>query len=248
MALPIVVVKVGTSSLLTAHDDPEMSVFRMIADDIAALASTYRIILVTSGAIGFGVRFMELSARPNSIEERQALSMIGQVGLLRRWREALEPLPIGQVLVTRHELTEHQTSSSFVRSVQALWRYGALPIVNENDAVATEEISFGDNDHLAAMVAQAVGAERLVYLTNQNGIQAAFGDSEQQRIKTATVAEARGHIVQGTSELGSGGAASKLDAAAVAIGHYIDVWIADARIRQPIRRALSGENGTHLVR
>lgn len=243
----ILVVKVGTDSLLTADDTPEANVFEYIAQDIAILSDSYRVVLVTSGAIGFGVRQMDLVQRPEDIERLQALSMMGQVGLLRRWREAFEPITIGQVLVTRRDLAEHDTNDLFVRSVSALWEYGAMPIVNENDAVSCEEISFGDNDRLSAIVARSLGASKLIYLTNQDGLQKDFGTSSQSRIKSGRIDEIQQHLLPGKSSMGRGGAASKLTSASLALRGGIEVWVGDARVRDPISATLSGEKGTYLV-
>lgn len=243
----VLVVKVGTDSLLKSNDAPEVNVFQCIAQDIDQLTDKYRVILVTSGAIGFGVQHMELNYRPDGIEQLQALSMIGQVGLLRRWREALDPIAIGQVLVTRRELSEHVTNDLFVSSVNSLWDYGALPIVNENDAISSEEISFGDNDRLAAVVARAMGASKLVLLTNQDGIQKEFGTSSQSRIKEGKIGELYQHLQPEKSNMGRGGAKSKLMAAELALKSGVEVWVGDARGQNPISSTLSGENGTYLV-
>lgn len=243
----ILVVKVGTDSLLGSNDTPDANVFEHIARDISRLAQEYRVLLVTSGAIGFGVRQVNLSRRPEDIERLQALSMVGQVGLLRRWQEVFEPRTIGQVLVTRRELSEVTTNDMFVGSVNSLWDYGALPVLNENDAVSIEEISFGDNDRLAAIVARSLGASKLVYLTNQDGIQRDFGTSEQARIDRGRIDDLRQHVHPAKSSEGRGGALSKLLSAELALGGGMEVWIGDARVKNPISATLSGEKGTYLV-
>lgn len=243
----VIVIKVGTDSLLNSNDAPELNVFQHVARDIILLSNEYRVVLVTSGAIGFGVRQMDLDERPENVEKLQALSMMGQVGLLRRWREALEPTTIGQVLVTRRELSEHTTNDLFVRSVGSLWGYGALPIVNENDAISSEEISFGDNDKLAAVVARSLRASKLVYLTNQDGIQKDFETKIQSRIKSGRISDLRQHLRPGKSSLGRGGAMSKITSAELALSSGVEVWIGDARVQNPITATLSGEKGTYLV-
>lgn len=244
----IIVVKVGTRSLLGDHETPEATVFQQIADDIDALYPEYQIALVASGAVGFGVQHMGLQARPEYASEQQALSMIGQVGLLRRWREALEPQPIGQVLVTRHDLKEEETNEAFVASVHALWEYGAVPVINENDAVSSEGISFGDNDRLAAAVARSLGAHKFLLLTNQNGIMRDFGTPEQTRLHEATLDELRQHVQPTSiSDMGTGGATSKLLAAESLAGQGMEIYISDARVPRPIQSTLSGEMGTKIV-
>ena len=243
---PIIVVKVGTSSLLGDHDRPSAA-FENLAVQITQLMTSYRVALVTSGAIGFGVRQLALSERPQNVDQLQALSMIGQVGILRRWREAFQDTTIGQVLVTRQDLERQTSRGEFQTSVEAVWGYGAVPIINENDAVSSEEIGFGDNDRLAAEVASTLGAAHLVLLTDQDGIQVDFGHSTQARLPQVSVEEARRHITPTRSALGKGGASSKLQAAEVALAAGVTTWIARATDELVIERTLAGIVGTKIV-
>lgn len=246
MTKPVLVVKVGTSTLLDREEAPS-GAFEYVAFSIMALSTEYDIVLVTSGAIGFGVTQLRLGERPTGLSELQALSMIGQVGLLRRWRESFDGVTIGQVLVTTRDLEQRATTNLFRESVQAVWRYGAVPIVNENDAISTEEISFGDNDRLAAEVARVLGAERLVLLTDQDGIQAEFGTDAQRRLDTVSIDEIDVHIHPTKSVLGKGGASSKVAAARVALEAGVDVFVAHAGNERALEHALSGVAGTKIV-
>lgn len=246
MTKQIIVVKVGTSTLLGTHEQPSTT-FEYVAESIRELQKQYDVLLVTSGAIGFGVRQLSLSTRPNEIHQLQALSMIGQVGLLRRWREAFEGITVGQVLVTRQDLERATTAGLFRESVRSVWQYGALPIVNENDAVSTEEISFGDNDRLAAEVAAALGAEKLIMLTDQDGIQGAFGTDDQRRLESVRIDEVDTHIHATKSVFGTGGASSKVQAARIALAANTEVYIAHAGHRGSTESVLSGKSGTKIV-
>lgn len=240
------VVKVGTSTLLDTDEKPSET-FEFVATSIRALRDRYDIVLVTSGAIGFGVRQVGLDERPTEVHHLQALSMIGQVGLLRRWREAFDGLTVGQVLVTRQDLERSATLGLFRESVRSVWEYGALPIVNENDAVSSEEISFGDNDRLAAEVAVALDAQRLVFLTDQDGIQAEFGTAAQRRLETVRIDAVDGHIKPVKSGFGTGGASSKVQAARIALSAGVEVSIAHAATVGAIEDALSGKVGTKII-
>ncbi len=246
MEKPVLVVKVGTSTLLGTHERPSAT-FDRVAKSIINLRGDYNIILVTSGAIGFGVRQLDLESRPMELSQLQALSMIGQVGLLRKWRKAFGDVTIGQVLVTRHDLEKRTTSSLLHESVQAVWQYGALPVVNENDAVSFEEISFGDNDRLAAEVAVALGASKLVMLTDQDGIQSDFGSVNQRRLETVELDAVDKHIQPTKSYLGKGGASSKVQAAHVALEADIAVYIAHAGHEDALEAALAGKVGTKII-
>lgn len=240
------VIKVGTSTLLGTDELPSAT-FEYVAASIRKLCEQYNIVLVTSGAIGFGVRQTGSSERPRDLHQLQALSMIGQVGLLRRWREAFGDLTVGQVLVTRQDLERTVTAGLFRDSVASVWGYDALPIVNENDAVSTEEISFGDNDRLAAEVAAVLSAERLIMLTDQDGIQAAFGTPDQRRLDEVSIDEADTHIQAVKSRHGKGGATSKVEAARIALEAGVAVHIAHAATASAIEDALSGKVGTRIV-
>lgn len=240
------VVKVGTSMLLGTHEEPSKS-FDYIAASIRELMQDYRIVLVTSGAIGFGAVQLGLGARPANIGKLQALSMIGQVGLLNRWREAFGDVSIGQVLVTRQEMTARTMRESVRASIEQLWEYGAVPIVNENDAISNEEITFGDNDQLAAEVAVVLEAKRLVLLTDQDGIQAEFGMASQRRLEVVSIDEMNNHILPIKSVHGKGGASSKVLAARRAITAGTEVFVAHAATERALQMALSGQAGTKII-
>ena len=245
-SLPILVIKVGTSTLLDQSEQPSAT-FGFVADSIRKLSETHRIILITSGAIGFGVTRLGLDARPEELAKLQALSMIGQVGLLKSWREALDGMTVGQVLITRHDLKQEVTAEPFRQSIEAIWGYGGLPIVNENDAVSREEISFGDNDSLSAEVAVAMSAKTLVFLTDQDGIQANYGTPNQCRLEFVTTTEAHQHLVPNKSYLGKGGASSKIQASCIALAEGIDVYVALASREHSAENALIGKSGTKVI-
>jgi len=243
----VIVIKVGTSSLLDSEEQP-FRTFEYVAESIKLLREQgNEVVLVTSGAIGFGVQHLALDARPDRVNRLQALSMIGQVGLLHRWRDAFRDITIGQVLVTRRELHDDVARNAFRESIVSLYDYGALPIVNENDAVSNEEISFGDNDQLAAEVAAVLGAHTLVLLTDQDGIQSGFDTPEQTRLAEVSIADVQRHVSVSRSTLGSGGMASKLVAARIGIDAGATVYIGKGAARGSIENVLSGRTGTKLV-
>jgi len=243
---PVLVIKIGTHALLGKHEIPR-TIFDAVARDITSLTSHYRIILVTSGAIGFGVRALKLESRPEGMSQLQALAMIGQTGLLRHWREAFGHTPIGQVLVTRHDLAALDAAQTLWGSIEAVWAYGAIPVVNENDAVSYDEISFGDNDQLAAEIASAVHASHLILLTDQDGIQSDFGTDHQRRIDVVNVNDIDRHIAPTKSDLGKGGFASKVVAATLALAAEVDVYVGRIDETRGIADILSGKSGTRIV-
>ncbi len=246
MAKPRLVVKVGTSTLLKDHERPT-STFDRVASSLRELGDEFDVVLVTSGATGFGVRRIGLAERPSELSRLQALASIGQVGLMERWSTAMENRPVGQVLVTARELSDATDAASLVATFEAMWAMGTLPIVNENDAVTGEEFTFGDNDKLSALVAVTIGADHLVLLTDQDGLFADFGTPQQRHIAELPLAEARGHLSDARSEHGTGGMASKLLASGIALEGGTQPYIANARVHDVVRKVLAGESGTKLI-
>jgi glutamate 5-kinase len=243
---PRLVVKVGTSTLLEEHELPTAT-FDTISASIKDTIGEFDVILVTSGATGFGVRHTSLAERPQNISQLQALASIGQVGLMERWRTAMGAHVVGQVLVTARELSDTGDSRLLLSTFEAMWGMGAIPIVNENDAVTNEEFTFGDNDKLSALVASLVGAQYLILLTDQDGIYENFGTDNQRRLEEVKVSDADNYIVATKSAHGTGGMQSKVMASMIALQAGTQPFIANARDQSVIQRVLSGESGTKLI-
>jgi glutamate 5-kinase len=239
-----IVIKVGTSSLLMSNEQPR-GTFETVAEGVKELSDKYDVVLVTSGAIGFGVRQLGFKSRPKEVSKLQAFSAMGQVGLMSRWQEAFHRSAVAQVLLTARELQESGQVQTLGKTLAALWDLGAIPIVNENDAITNEEITFGDNDKLAALVATSIGAQQLVLLTDQDGIQENFGTSAQRGIRYLSLLEAGQHINQTVTDHGTGGMESKLAAAQIALDNDIETYIGSAN--NSITGLLAGNFGTRIV-
>lgn len=241
-----IVIKVGTSTLLGNHEQPSAT-FERVAASVTVLSTNFDVILVTSGAIGFGVRQLGLAHRPTDTATLQALASLGQVGLMERWHQAMGDQLVGQVLLTARDLSQPESVAALHDTFQALWRQGIVPIVNENDTTTSDEITFGDNDKLAALVAGVCSASALVLLTDQDGIQRDFGTAEQTRLARVTIAEAQLHAKAGGSEHSRGGIESKLLAAHVALEQGCDVYIGHASSYGATETALAGQTGTKII-
>ena len=167
-----IVVKVGSSLLVGPHG-ADAAWLAGFAADVARLRSRgQQVLIVSSGAVALGRRRLKLTKRSISLAEKQAAAAAGQSALMRAWEEALEPLGItaAQVLLTRDDTEVRHRWLNARATVDALLGLGVIPVVNENDTVVTEEIRYGDNDRLAARVAQMIGADALVLAdTNQEG-------------------------------------------------------------------------------
>lgn len=248
------VVKVGTASLVGPDGELEESRVRSLCDDVAiAKSQNIDVVLVSSGAIAAGLRPLGLSSRPGDIPSLQAAAAVGQGVLLQCYTEALagHGITTAQVLLTRYDFMHRQQYLNARNTLDRLLGLGAVPVVNENDTVAVDEIRFGDNDRLAALVANITRAKMLLLLTDAKGLHArdprvdpdAPVLDEVERITPELEAMAGGR----GSELASGGMASKIAAAWVATFSGVGVTVADAAEDSVIDRVVGGERvGTYF--
>ncbi|MQA12087.1 MAG: glutamate 5-kinase [Pseudonocardiaceae bacterium] len=228
------VVKVGSSALTTAHNGLDPSRLDALVDCIARRAKREtQVVLVSSGAIGAGIAPLGLHKRPRDLATQQATASVGQLTLAHAYAESFgrHALTVGQVLLTSDDVVRRAHYRNAQRTLSRLLTLGVVPVVNENDTVATEEIRFGDNDRLAALVAHLVGADGLVLLSDVD----ALYDGDPRDGATRKITEVTGEsdmdgIAVGTSSsgLGTGGMVSKLAAASTASAAGIPVLLAAA--------------------
>jgi glutamate 5-kinase len=243
-----IVIKLGSS--IVARDDGELraDVLARICDAVAGLhRAGEECVVVSSGAIARGVRVMELPARPTAIGELQAASAVGQGKLYRAWDELLRErgLTSAQVLLTAGDLAARAQYLNARHTLRTLLDWRVLAVVNENDTTATDEISFGDNDFLAAQIAVLVGADELVLLTDIDGLHSADPRIEPS---AALIEDVHGpedlaalRIGDSTSPLGSGGMRSKVLAAEIAGAAGIPTVICNGTRAGALEAALAGE-------
>ena len=230
-----VVVKVGSSSLTTAEGGIDPQRVSALVDVLASKrAAGSEVVLVSSGAIAAGLAPLGLRKRPRALAAQQAAASVGQGLLVHRYTEELarHGLTAGQVLLTLDDVTRRSHYRNAHQTFSKLLELGVIPIVNENDTVATTEIRFGDNDRLAALVAHLVHADLLVLLSDVDGLY----DGPPDRPGTNLVPEVRSEAdldgvlvgAAGTAGVGTGGMATKLDAASIATGSGIPVVLTSA--------------------
>lgn len=211
-----IVVKFGTQVLTGKDGRLDLAYLRDVARQVATLKSQgFEVTMVSSGAIGAGCAELELKTRPRDVAALQAVAAVGQRRLMALFHEvfAEHDIEVGQVLVTRGDFDDRSRFLNIRNCVMHLHRYGCIPIINENDTVAVEEIRFGDNDLLAAMMCNGLRADALVLLTVVDGLL----DGEGNRIDLVEdIGAATNHLRSEKSALGSGGMSTKLEAARLA--------------------------------
>lgn len=229
-----IVVKVGSSSLTTAGGGLDPVRLDALVDAVAArTAAGSHVVVVSSGAIAAGLAPLGLRRRPRDLPTQQAAASVGQQQLAARYAQsfARHQLRVGQVLLTSDDVMRRAHYHNAQRTFARLLHFGVVPVVNENDTVATTEIRFGDNDRLAALVAHLVGADALVLLSDVDALYTAdprLPDSTPIREVTGPDALEGVGLDSVGSGLGTGGMASKVTAAMIATGAGIPVLLADA--------------------
>lgn len=228
-----VVVKVGTTALTTPTGMFDAGRLAGLTDAIEArMKAGSDVVIVSSGAIAAGLEPLGLSRRPTDLATKQAAASVGQVALVNSWSAAFGRYqrPVGQVLLTAHDISMRVQHTNAQRTLDRLRALHAVAIVNENDTVATNEIRFGDNDRLSALVAHLVGAEALVLLSDIDGLY----DSDPRKGPARFIPEVAGlagldGVVAGhSSQLGTGGMASKVSSALLAADAGVPVLLAAA--------------------
>jgi len=240
-----VVVKVGSSSLTTASGGLDPDRVRALVDTLARThVGGTEVVLVSSGAIAAGLAPLSLARRPRDLARQQAAASVGQGILVHRYTEefARHDQVTGQVLLTLDDVTRRGHYRNAQRTFVTLLGMGVVPIVNENDTVATTEIRFGDNDRLAALVAHLVHADLLVLLSDVDGLYdgppSAHGSTLVTDVRHESDLDGVRVGKAGRAGVGTGGMQTKLEAARIATGAGIPVILAGA---DQVTRALAGD-------
>ncbi|MFA5097522.1 MAG: glutamate 5-kinase [Candidatus Margulisiibacteriota bacterium] len=245
----LIVIKIGTSSITDTSGCLEGEKFRKLAQEVHYIVSGRKkqVVLVSSGAIAAGVQKLGRSKAVCSIPEKQAAAAIGQNLLLTQYEKAFGAfgLAVGQVLLTRDAMEDRERYLNSRNTILQLLKFGAVPVINENDTMATDEIRVGDNDNLSALVASLIGADLLILLSDVEGF---FMDGKLLSYVDKITKEI-GSAAKGSSTLlGTGGMSTKLDAAKIVLNAGIPMVIADNKKEGVITSVLDGnEEGTLFV-
>ena len=250
-----IVVKVGTSTL--AHPSGRMNIRRveLITKVLSDLKNAgHQIILVSSGAIGMGLGKLPLKSRPEDIPGKQAAAAVGQCELMYVYDKLFSEYnhTVAQILLTAADIEDEGRHRNFNNTMERLLELDALPIINENDTVAFEEIVIGDNDTLAAIVATSVRADLLILLTDTDGLSTADPHKDPRAKLIPEIRELTKEVMsiaQGAvTDLGTGGMKTKLHAAKIATESGIDMVIANGSDPELLYRIVDGEKvGTRFI-
>jgi glutamate 5-kinase len=246
-----VVVKIGSSLLVDRATGLKRQWLDAVADDVAGLrAAGSQVLVVSSGAIALGRSILGVGAGKLKLEESQAAAACGQIELARAWSQALgaHGLAAGQVLLTLGDTEERRRYLNARSTMATLLGFGAVPVINENDTVATTEIRYGDNDRLAARVASMTGADLLILLSDIDGLYTAppAANPQAQFVERVAAITPQIEAMAGAagSELSRGGMVTKIEAGKIATASGAAMAIADGRKLHPVAALLAGGRAT----
>ena len=250
-----IVIKIGTSTL--AHPTGHLNI-RLVEELCKTISDIknagHQVILVSSGAIGMGVGKLGLLERPKDIPTKQAAAAVGQCELMYTYDKLFGEYnhTVAQLLITGEDIRTHQRHENFSNTLNRLLELGALPIINENDTVSTDEIVIGDNDTLAAYVAESVKAELLILLSDINGLYTADPHKDPNAKLIPVIKELTDDIYAlagaSSTKQGTGGMVTKLRAAAIATEAGCDMVIANGKNPQGLYDILDGKAvGTRFI-
>lgn len=250
-----IVIKLGTSVITDSDGKIKKEHVSGIVDQVAeGIKSGVEVALVSSGAIAVGMERLKIATRPKEIAKLQAIASVGQGLLIRMYSDLFSShgIPVGQILLTRQDVTDRRQYLNARRTLDTLFEMGAVPVVNENDTVATEEITLGDNDILAGLVTALTHADMLALLTDTEGLFTGDPRKDENAKLLQEVSSITPQIEKlggGTgSRFASGGMSSKIQAAKIAVLAGSDAIICDGQSRSVILDILKGkEVGTRFL-
>ncbi len=250
---PVIVIKIGTSSLTRPDGNLALAAIATLIETIVDLKKHgYSVILVSSGAVGVGCTRLNLLTKPKLVALKQAAAAVGQGRIIRVYDDLFSQygLPVAQILLTRGDLEKRQSYKNIHNTLQELLKLNVVPIINENDTVAVEELKFGDNDTLSARVASLIEAKWLFLLTDVDHLYSADPrqDPHAQKISVVeSIADLEVKTSSKDSEWGTGGMVTKIAAAKIAISAGVNTIITNGKHPQNIHKILHGESiGTYF--
>jgi glutamate 5-kinase len=238
----LIVIKFGTASITQSTGEPDTQILADIARQVATLSQTYRIVLVSSGAVGAGKKYIK--NYEGTINQKKAAAAIGNPLLLKLYDEAFEPygIRVAQSLLERQHFSNRTQFLQLKATYEELWENNIIPIANENDVVSNRELKFSDNDELATLIAAGFGAHKLLLCTSSGGL------LDNNNMLVSSVSEVNDAVMslvkKSKSALGSGGMSSKLTFTKLATKMGISVTIFGLKVADGILKSLENNAGT----
>jgi len=252
-----IIIKIGSRVLVDETGRPDEDRIQHLCEEVAYLISEdYEVALVSSGAVSAGMEALGMRDRPQTVSELQMAAAVGQPRLIAHYQECFAEFGIlvGQVLLTRDDFHHKNRLHNAEHTLKQLFENGVLPIINENDVVADEEMkevaTFGDNDQLASLVVDLIGADLLIMLSTVDGVLEFHEDGTSTRIKYIEKINRKvlSHVTEEKSVLSKGGMSSKLKAAKTVVETGAIAVIADGRSQNVLSRIIAGEDtGTVIL-
>ena len=242
-----IVIKLGSTTVVDSKGKFKKKWVTSLIKDIKKLGSGKDFVIVSSGAIALGQKYLKIQKRKIKLEMSQAIAAIGQIHLAGEFQKLFEKfkLKTGQILISPDDTEQRKRALNVRGTFDNLFKLKAIPIVNENDTTATSEIKYGDNDRLAARVAQIIGADTLIILSDVNGLY----DKSKNIVKTVNRLDEKIYslVENSKTSYGSGGILTKLDAAKICMNSGCHMFLANGSKEYPLKRMVNEKTFTHFT-
>ena len=245
----IIVLKLGSSTVVDGRGKFKKKWVTSLIKDIQKYGKNKKFVIVSSGAIALGQKYLKINKKKIKLDMSQAIAAVGQIHLASEFQKLFEKYKIktGQILISPDDTEQRRRALNVRRTFDNLFKLNAIPIVNENDTTATAEIKYGDNDRLAARVAQIIGADTLIILSDVDGL---YDLSNKKKIiKTVNIIDEKINslIDNKKNDYGSGGISTKLDAAQICMNSGCHMLLANGNKDYPIKNIVKNKIYTHFT-
>ena len=245
----IIVLKLGSSTVVDEKGKFKKKWVTSLIKDIKKYGEKKNVVIVSSGAIALGQKYLKINKKKIKLDMSQAIAAVGQIHLASEFQKLFEKYKIktGQILISPDDTEQRRRALNIRRTFDNLFKLNAIPIVNENDTTATAEIKYGDNDRLAARVAQIIGADTLIILSDVDGL---YDKSNQKKIVTTVNKideKIKSLIDNKKNRYGSGGISTKLDAAKICMNSGCHMFLANGKKNNPIKNIIKNKICTHFT-
>jgi glutamate 5-kinase len=245
----IIVLKLGSSTVVDNKGKFKKKWVTSLIKDIKSYGKKKNFVIVSSGAIALGQKYLKINKKRIKLDMSQAIAAVGQIHLASEFQKLFEKYKIktGQILISPDDTEQRRRALNVRRTFDNLFKLNAIPIVNENDTTATAEIKYGDNDRLAARVAQIIGADNLIIFSDVDGL---YDKSKQKKIVTTVdkIDEKINSLIDNKkSDYGSGGISTKLDAAKICMNSGCHMFLSNGKKNNPIKNMMKNKIYTHFI-